>query len=221
MNAVPLAGIAYYLKWSIDERQKDLENLANLVSLSPKEVASRIESICKASTQSTIITSDMDSSPVLPHMPESSPLILTSDELINNIDQTIPGTADVFDALSASYDRTNITPLRVVHFGVSAKSRLGQSISRKNRESTLVYTGSPMRDLCVALKGTMTIVEDERLRRFYWRDRWGTFVSKKDDYLLVKFEPYQATIKSLDADETLLNGVTITKTSGKEWTMLS
>ena len=221
MNAVPLAGIAYYLKSSIEERQAELERLANLAELPAKEVASRIESVCKSATQFTIVSSDSTIYPILPHAPESAPLVLTSDELIANIDKTIQGTADVFDSISASYDWSQILPLRMVHFGVSVKSALGFEISRKKRQCTIVYTGGPMKDLCVSLKGNMTVIEDERLRRFYWRDRWGSFIPKKDGYMLIKFEPVQATIKSLNVDESMVNGVTITRDNTNEWRISS
>jgi len=221
MNAIPLAGIAYYLKSSIEERQAELERLSNLTGLPAKEVASRIESICKSATQFTIVSADSVIFPILPHAPEAAPLVLTSDELIANIDKTIPGTSDVFDSISASYDWSQTVPLRMVHFGVSAKSVLGSNIVRKNRKCTIVYTGGPMKDLCVSLKGNMTIIEDERLRRFYWRDRWGSFISKKDDYVLVKFEPSEATIKSLNVDEAMLNGVTLVRDNNGDWQTVS
>ena len=221
MNAIPLGAIAYYLKASIEERQAELERLSNLAGIPAKEVASRIESICKSSSQVVIVSSDSTISPIIPLAPESAPLILTSDELITNIDKTIPGTADVFDSISASYDWSQIVPLRMVHFGVPGKSSLGNEIHRKKRQCTMVYTGGPMKDLCVSLKGNMTVIEDERLRRFYWRDRWGSFISKKNDYLLVKFEPIEATIKSLNIDESMINGVTITRDNNNEWRVLS
>ena len=78
-----------------------------------------------------------------------------------------------------------------------------------------------MKDLCVSLKGNMTVIEDERLRRFYWRDRWGSFIPQKDSYMLIKFEPTEATIKSLSVDETMVNGVTITRDTNNEWRILS
>lgn len=221
MNAIPLGAIAYYIKYSIEQRQAELENLSNLRELSPKEVASRIESVCKSSTQFTLVTADASVSPILPHAPESAPLVLTSDELITNIDETIPGTADVFDSISASYDWSQALPLRTIHFGVSGNSGLGRTVANKVRECTIIYTGGPMRDLCVSLKGSMTVIEDERLRRFYWRDRWGTFISKKDNYLLIKFEPSQATIKSLNIDQSMVNGVTITRDKNNQWQPVS
>ncbi len=221
MNAIPIGAIAYYISRSIEQRQEELQNLSNLRELSPKEVASRIESVCKSSTQFTVVATDSSITPILPHAPESAPLVLTSDELINNIDITIPGTADVFDSISASYDWSQSNPIRTVHFGLSSDSGLGQLVAKKGRDSTIIYTGGPMRDLCVSLKGSMTVIEDERLRRFYWRDRWGTFISKKDNYILIRFEPTQATIKSLNIDQSMLNGVTITRDKNNEWKSIS
>ncbi len=78
-----------------------------------------------------------------------------------------------------------------------------------------------MKDLCVSLTGNMIIIEDERLRRFYWRDRWGSFISKKDDYVLVKFEPSEATINSLNVDEAMLNGVTLVRDNNGDWQTVS
>jgi len=106
--------------------------------------------------------------------------------------------ADLFDAVTASREKTDTSaPLNFVHFGVSPSSEFGkQLLDKKDRRMALVYTGGSIEDISVSVKGSAVIVEDQRLKGYYWRDRWGTFVPKTE-YVLVKFVPDEATLSSL------------------------
>jgi hypothetical protein len=145
---------------------------------------------------------------------------LTSDEIVDNIDKSIPGTAELFDAIAATRDTKDQLPMRCIHFGLSCKSKIGANVLNNkaaHRQCTIVYTGGPLNDVSVHLRGSLTVIEDDRLRRYYWRDRWGSFM-KRDDYMLVKFEPISATITSLNGgfDENLIDGVTVVRGT-HEW----
>ena len=140
-------------------------------------------------------------------MPESALLVLTSDEIVDNVDQTIPGTADLFDSITASRDAKSSSPLSFVHFGLSKNSSIAQRLlHKKDRNMSLVYNGGALSDMSVSVTGTAMVVEDERLRRFYWRDRWASYIPR-DDYILVKFVPTEARINSLNGGEALVDGL--------------
>lgn len=223
MNIMPIAGIAYYLKSSIEQRQLELERMADLVQLAPNEIAARLESICKTCT-STILQAGKTIVPVLPHAPESSVLVFTSDDVVNNIDHSIPGTAVIFDAITASRQKSDDdVALNFVHFGVSATSELGKRlVNGKDRRATLIYTGGPISDVALSLVGDAVVIEDERVKRYYWRDRWNAFL-KKPQYLLVKFVPSEVTVNCLQAHdgETLVDGIKITRATGTtQWKKL-
>lgn len=194
-NIAPVAGIAYYLKSSIEDRREEMENLANLSDASAYEVSERINSLCRASTNCMLIYGARIL-PCLPHPPASGDLVLTDDELVLNVDKTIPGTGDIFDSITAKPDTSNATPLRFVHFAVRPDSETGKELLIKsNRRMKLVYSGGFTNDIAVVLEGQATLVEDKRLRNILWRDRWGSFTNK-NDYVLVKFETLAASVVS-------------------------
>jgi hypothetical protein len=60
--------------------------------------------------------------------------------------------------------------------------------------------------MSVTLTGNAVIVEDERLRRFYWRDRWASWMNR-DDFLLVKLAPSEARVHYLNGGEAFVDGV--------------
>ena len=214
-NVLPLAAVAYYLKRSIEERQAELERISDLSSLAPAEVAARMESISRSCSSSILIAGD-SISPIIPHSPESSPLVLTTDDIVNNIDSTIPGTAGLFDSITATRDTSVSAPLSCVHFGLSAKSAPAKNLTGgKNRAMTVVYTGGPVSDVTVSVIGTATVIEDERLRRFYWKDRWAAWIGS-EDYLLVKLAPSEVRLSSLNGGAEAVDGVRLVR-DGNEW----
>ena len=205
-NALPAGALVYYLQQSIEARQNELMRVAELLEIPPTEAVSRIESICRSSANTLLLTSE-GISPILPHMPESALLVLTSDEIVDNVDQTIPGTADLFDSITASRDAKSSSPLSFVHFGLSKNSSIAQRLlHKKDRNMSLVYNGGALSDMSVSVTGTAMVVEDERLRRFYWRDRWASYIPR-DDYILVKLVPTEARINSLNGGEALVDGL--------------
>ena len=202
LNVLPLAAIGYYLKSSIDERRLELSKITELVDLPANEVAARFGAICKACSNIVLMFGSQVIVPILPHPIESDALVFTTEEVISNIDQSIPGMADLFDAVTASREKTSESaPLNFIHFGVSPNSVLGKHLlQKKDRRMTLVYTGSPIEDVVVSVKGTAVVVEDQRLKAYYWRDRWGAFAAK-EEYVLVKFSPAEATLSSLQCED--------------------
>jgi len=176
-----------------------------LGTIPANDAADRIASVCKTATHFTLITNGGKTiTPILPHSPESTRLVLSSDEVVDNIDKSIPGTVELFDAIAASRDLSDSQPLRTIHFGISSSSPVGSNLLNKkkeNRQAVVLYNGGPLSDITVSLGGSITIIEDERLRRFYWRDRWGSFVNRSD-YILVKFVPSKASITSLNGGQS-------------------
>jgi len=215
-NALPLGAIVFYLKESIDRRQEELKRVGNLLSIPANEALERIDAICRSSP-SALLLSGNQMTPVMPHHPEAAPLVLTNDEVIDNIESTIPGTATLFDSITASRDQTHSKTLTFVHFGISSDSVAGKRLLEgKDRAMSLVYTGGlASSDISVSLRGTATVVEDERLKRFYWRDRWSAWIPKQK-YVLVKFLPSEAHISSLSCGECLVDGVKFVQTNN-EW----
>ena len=218
-NALPVGAVVFYLKESIDRRQEELNRVQDLMTIPAQEAVSRIEAICRSST-STLLLSGDQLVPIMPHQPESAPIVLTNDEVIDNIESTIPGTAALFDSITASRDHSNSNPLSFVHFAISSNSSAGKRLLEgRDRAMTLVYTGGlGSNDISVSIRGTATVVEDERLRRFYWRDRWSSWISK-DKYILIKLYPSEAHISSLSCGENLVEGLRFVH-SGNEWKRL-
>ena len=206
----------YYLKESIDRRQEELNRVQDLLTIPAAEAVARIEAICRASTSTLLISGD-HISPILPHQPESASLVLTNDEVVENIESTIPGTAALFDSITASRDQSNSKGLSFIHFGISTDSVAGKRlIEGRDRAMSVVYTGGlASNDISVSLKGQATIVDDERLKRFYWRDRWNSWI-RKEKYVLVKLLPTEAHVSSLSCGENLVDGVRFVR-SGEEW----
>lgn len=214
-NALPLAGVAYYLKSSIEDRQLELERLSDLVSLPAADAVSRMESICKSCDNSILIHGD-SISPVLPHLPESESLLLSSDEVVDNIDKTIPGTAALIDSVTATRDSSTRVPFNFIHLGVSSASSIGKALlSDRNRRMTIVYNGGSINDISVIVTGTATIIEDDRLKTYYWRDRWGSYIGK-ESYILVKITPAELQVKSLSGGEAMFDGMKLSR-SDKVW----
>jgi hypothetical protein len=211
LNALPLGAIVYYLKRSIEERRSELANISDLLEISPLEAASRIEGICRSCPNTFLVSRDQVM-PILPHAPESAPLVLAADDLVNNINNAIPGVGAVFDSLSASRDYSKSTPFRQLHFGLSSDSELAERInSGDHRKVTLVYNGGLIPDVSLSITGNAVVVEDERLRQYYWRDRWNEWI-KKDKYILIKIVPEEIRVHSL----TGINGISLSR-AGDEW----
>lgn len=214
-NAIPLFGIAYYLKWSIDERQKELKRFWEIQTLPVNDALRLIDSMIRSCSNSVMLVDDQIS-PVLPHQPESSDLVLSSDELVDNIEKTLPGTSAVFDSISASRNTSESVPVNFVHVGISSKSVVMERIStRSDRKVTIIYNGGPLGDVTVTLRGVATIVEDERLRKLYWRDIWGQCMGR-ENYVLLKVLPCEVVVSSVSSGETLANGIKIMR-YGNSW----
>jgi hypothetical protein len=189
--------------------------MSDLIELPPVEAASRVQSICRSCRNATVVGADK-AVPILPHAPEEAPLVLTTDELVNNVNRTIPGTASVFDALSASRDVSQSVPFRSIHFGASSDSWIAQQIKTgRDRRITIVYNGGQANDVSLTVVGTAVLVEDERLRQYYWRDRWNGWIPRHK-YILIKLVPNELTVNSLNGGETFASGVTLRR-NNDEW----
>lgn len=211
LNALPLGAIVYYLKHSIEERKLELANISDLLEISPLEAASRIEGICRSCSNTLLVSGDQVT-PILPHSPESAPLVLTADDLVNNINNAIPGVGAVFDSLSASRDNSKSTPFRQLHFGLSSDSSLAERVnSGEQRKVTLIYNGGLIPDVSLSITGNAVVVEDERLRQYYWRDRWNQWI-QRDKYILIKIVPEEIRVHSL----TGINGIRLCRV-GDGW----
>jgi hypothetical protein len=217
LNAIPLAAVAWYLKDSIDARQEELRQLSQLWNISASEASARIEAICRTCVNTVLIAGDAVY-PVSPHAPENSPLVLTKDEVIENIDATIPGTSAVFDQITASRDVSQKLPLSFIHLGLSAKSGAMRRIKDMERSMTIVYSGGPFGDVSISVKGIATVIDDERLRRFYWRDHWSSFIPR-DDFVLIKFIPSELSLNTLVGGADLSEGFKLVRVDN-EWKML-
>ena len=206
-NALPLGAVIYYLKESISTREDELRRLQDLLTLSPSEALGRVESLCRSATSTFLLKTDRII-PIQPHSPESAPIILTNDEVVENINSTIPGTSELFDSITASRDMSRSKPFSFIHFGLPLDSDICTAIKKeKDRGICIVYTGSMLgNDLSVSVKGTVTFVEDERLRKFYWRDRWNSWINK-ENLVLVKVLPVEVSVTSLNGGETFIDGV--------------
>ncbi len=218
ITAAPILSVVWYLKESVTSRQEELRRFDDLRNLIPSDAISRVDAICKSCTNVSLLIGGL-LFPIAPHGPEDSPLVLTEDEVVNNINATVPGTAAIFDAVTASRDNANRAPLSFVHFGVSGTSVAGKKLlSGKDKMVTLVYNGGPLGDTSVCMKGDGVVIDDERLRQFYWRDRWGAYI-KKSDYILVKLIPSDVTVNSLAGGPELVDGINFRKVES-EWKRL-
>ena len=215
-NALPLGAVVYYLKESIETREEELKRIQDLMSIAPSDAVSRIESICRSST-STLLAKGYVFAPIQPHFPESAPLILSTDELVANVDATIPGTAALFDSITASRDQTKSKPLSFIHFGIPSDSAIGKRLLEgKDRSASVVYAGGVAgNDVSVIVQGTATFVEDDRLRKFYWRDRWNSWINR-DKFVLIKLLPTEVHVKSLGSGNELVDGVKFIS-EGDQW----
>lgn len=190
--------------------------MSDLLDISPEEAASRIEVLC-GSSSNTMLLSGKTIVPIQPHLPESAPLILTSDDLVKNIDITIPGTSAVFDALSASRDKSQSSPFRNIHFGLSADCPIVDRIgSGEDRMVNIIYNGGLLGDASISVSGNAVIVEDERLRIFYWKDRWHGWIPKQK-YVLVKMVPCSIKVYSLSGGEVYAKGIHLKRNGDTEW----
>ena len=218
ITAAPILSVVWYLKESVRSRQEELRRFDNLKNLIPSDAISRVDAICKSCSNVSLLV-DGKLFPIVPHPPEDSPLVLTEDEVVNNINATVPGTAAIFDAVTASRDNANRAPLSFVHFAVSSTSLAGRKLlSNKDKMVTLMYNGGPLGDTAVCMKGVGVVIDDERLRQFYWRDRWGAYI-KKSDYVLIKLIPSDVTVNSLAGGSDLVDGINFSKVED-EWKRL-
>lgn len=214
-NLAPLGALIYYFKNSIDKRRAELEDIAHLSQGTASEIGEKINSLCRMSTQVLLIIGQ-EIVPCMPHLPEPSRIILTEDDVVANVDKSIPGTADVFDAITARHDSSNQIPLRYIHFGVSPHSNVGKRIAGKqDRGMSMVYSCGSSADTVIVLEGKATIIEDQRLRGYYWRDRWGSFTDRKG-YLLVALEVTDARVVPASSGEV----VRISRNSDGEWSRM-
>lgn len=83
---------------------------------------------------------------------------------------------------------------------------------------TIVYSGGPFGDVSISVRGIATVIDDERLRRFYWRDRWSSFIPR-DDFVLVKFIPSELSLNTLVGGADLAEGFKLVRVDN-EWKML-
>lgn len=217
LNILPVAVIVYYLKTSIDERRQELAKMGELSTLPPNDVARRIESICNACSSSSLVLGTLDSCvvvPILPHSFEDDTVIFSSEDLVANIEHSIPGTSQVFDAVTATRQKCATTPLNFVHFAVSASSPVCAQLANKNRKLTIVYNGGPVSDVAVTIHGTAVVVDDPRVKQYYWRDKWHSIASNKNEYILIKFSPSEVKLASLNCHQE----VALIRKDSTEWT---
>jgi hypothetical protein len=209
-NAIPIGALAFFLMESIEQKQKELSQINDLISIPVYDALDRVNSICRASTTALLALDDIIA-PVDPHQPESAPLILTKDVVVENVEATIPGVASLFDSISASRDETKRRPLNFIHFGLPADSVAAQRLSSsRDRLVKIVYTGGlKSNDISVSVTGRASFVDDKRLKEYYFRDRWLTWM-KRENYVLVKLLVTDVDIYSLSCGSTLADGVKFT-----------
>lgn len=83
----------------------------------------------------------------------------------------------------------------MIHFAVSSKS-LSMGDLSGSRNMTLVYMDTSTGRL-ITVQGTATEIDDDDLKRFYWRQRWAEYMADdRSDYVLLRLRPDIVTLRS-------------------------
>ena len=177
-NAVPFLAAYYLFKSSVKERERHKKTFAESFMQSDVSLASaKAQELC-ATAPTVLLLSDSPSvTQVRPQPPETQSLVLPRKFPINAYSYD-----PLVDVLTAER-QDDVIPLDFVHLGLSRDfDQLSQS------SATLVYLHP---EATVTVRGTLQIVEDERLRDFYWRRSWGS----PSDGVLVKLQPTQVCVQ--------------------------
>lgn len=178
-NAIPIGGAYAYFKASVDAREKELEAFQSLSNASADQVMREVKVVTKFADTCLLLSSGSVLS-VSPHPPEEQTLELIAEVPLGNFKYD-----PLVDVLTAKYVGDAL-PLSTIHFGMSSKS-----VSSLAESPSLIYSSRDRGEL-VTVSGTWEVVDDERLRDYYWRTRWGD----KGSTALVRFKPHRVTLQS-------------------------
>ena len=179
-NAIPIYGAYAYFKASVEAREKELLAFQSLTNASTDQIIREVKLVTKFADTCLLLTPSGSIASVSPHPPEEQSLELLSEVTLGGIKYD-----PLVDVLTAKFTGEAL-PLRSILFGISS-----HALTSLGQHPTLVYSSKDRGEL-VTVSGTWEAVEDERLRDYYWRARWGD----KASTALVRFKPIRVTLQS-------------------------
>jgi hypothetical protein len=182
-NAVPFLGTYWYLKSVVKEKDEQKKTFQENFVLSDASLASAVAQDVCSLTSTVLLVSGSSAvvKQVRPQPPETQPLVLP---------EKFPVAFYQYDPLVdvlACSRQESVIPLDFVHFSL-AQSEIDRFMA-SDSFLTLVYFH---KDATVTIRGKSEIVEDERIRDFYWRRSWGV---QTGDNVLAKFVPLEISIQ--------------------------
>ena len=196
-NVVPFGAVYWYIKSSIKEREAQLAEMTTTLSGSPQQIASEVALAC-ASADVCLLNFENDVQSMSPHAPESQAI-----ELLPELPFEQYKYDPLLDVLTAQHVGLNL-PMNLVYLGVASDRVASLPTILK-----FTYVNKQRAEL-VTLDCEWSVEENDRVRDFYWRRRWG----KRSEGRLIKMTPIRCSLKSMREDG--IPGRVIQRV-GEEW----
>ncbi|KAF4667843.1 hypothetical protein FOL46_002326 [Perkinsus olseni] len=213
-NALPIGYAVYYFRNSVENKYKELADNAKLARLDSQQALQAARDLTKRASQALLIIPDGEVVNVSPHVPEERALKLPSEPIVKGVPKN-----QVTDSLMAEYTGDRV-PFNMVHFAVSSTCLTSEDLSG-SRNMTLVYMDTSAGRL-VTVQGTATEIDDEDLKRFYWRQRWAEHMAEdRSDYVLLRLRPEVITLRSTGPSDRHWTPVRVRRSLADEWDLTS
>ncbi|KAF4660453.1 hypothetical protein FOL47_007158 [Perkinsus chesapeaki] len=213
-NALPIGYAVYYFRNSVENKYKELADNARLAYMNNEQALQAARELTKRASQALLVTPSGEVVNVAPHVPEERALKLPSEPIVKGVPKN-----QVTDSLMAEYTGERV-PFNMIHFAVSSSS-LPFGDLPGSRNISLIYMDASTGRL-LTVQGTATEMDDDDMKRFYWRQRWGEYMAEdKSDYLLLRMRPEVITLRSTGPSERHWTPVRVRRTLGDEWELTS
>jgi hypothetical protein len=179
-NVIPIGAAYVYFSAAIEAREKELDAFQALPNAPVDLIISEVCLVTKSADTCLLLSCNSLISSITPHAPEDQTLEMISELPISSFKYD-----PLVDVLTARYVG-DASPLTSIHFAVP-----NLSLATLGDSPTLIYSSKDRGGL-VTVTGEWEVVDDERMRDYYWRNRWGS----KKDASLVKFKPLKVSLQS-------------------------